>query len=208
MIKLPRNFFKDLSTTQYKEYLKLLPKMDDKNTQSYTMLGFTLIALSFLGIFAIYPTLSTITELKKTLADLQFLNQQLEIKAQNLSTLQGKYQSLEVDLPVVLQAIPETPEVPKFIAQINALLSESGLKATDIRTYGVELTKGRNVSSNKAASFVFSLEAEGSYDDMLSFIRRLNKIDRIITLEQISIGRKGSNNAITLSLRGRGYFKP
>ncbi len=208
MIKLPKNFFTNLSATQYREYLKLLPNMDDKTTQSYTMLGFTLIALSFLGIFAIYPTLSTITELKKTLADLQFVNQELQIKSQNLSTLQGKYQSLTGDLPVVLQAMPETPEAPKIVAQFNSLLTESRLKATSIKMGGLEITSDKKVPMNKAASFVFSLDAEGTYNDMLVFIQRLTHIDRIITLEQISISRESGTGVVMLSLRGRGYFKP
>ena len=208
MIKLPKNFFTDLSTTQYREYLKLLPNMDDKKTQSYTMLGFTLIALSFLGIFAIYPTLSTITELKKTLADLQFVNQQLQIKSQNLSTLQGKYQSLTDTLPVVLQAMPEKPEAPKIVAEVNALLSDSHLKATSIRMGGLELTSDKKVPMNKAGSFTFSLDAEGTYNDMLIFIQRLTHIDRIITLEQVSISKENDKGVVMLSLRGRGYFKP
>lgn len=208
MIKLPKNSLTNLSTTQYREYLKLLPNMGNKNTQFYTMMGFTLIALSFLGIFAIYPTLSTITELKKTLADLEFVNQQLQIKTQNLSTLQGKYQAITGELPIVLQAMPETPEAPKFIAQVNTLLNESNLKVTSIRTSGVEITKDRPVAQNKASSFVFSLEAEGAYEDMISFIQRITKIDRIVTLEQISIGREDGNGALKLSLRGREYFKP
>ena len=172
------------------------------------MLGFTLVALSFLGIFAIYPTLSTITELKKTLADLQFVNQQLQIKTQNLSTLQQKYQSLTGDLPVVLEAMPEKPEAPKLVAQVNALLSQSHLTATSIRTYGVEITPDKKVPLNQAASFVFSLEAEGTYNDMFVFIQRLSHINRLITVEQISIDKESGKDMIVLSLRGREYFKP
>jgi Tfp pilus assembly protein PilO len=208
MIKIPKNYFTNLSTKQYREYLKLLPKLDDKKTQAYTMLGFTLIALSILGVFAIYPTLSTITELKKKLADLQFLNQQLQVKSQNLSALQQKYQSLTGDLPIVLEAMPEKPEAAKLVAQVNALLSESHLKVNSIKTYGVEITPGKKVPLNQASSFVFSLEAEGDYNDMLEFIQRLVAINRLITVEQISINKLNNKNTIILSLNGRQYFKP
>lgn len=208
MIKIPKNYFTNLSTSQYREYLKLLPKLDDKNTQAYTMLCFTLIALSILGIFAIYPTLSTITELKKKLADLQFLHQQLQVKSQNLSTLQQKYQSLTVDLPIVLDAMPEKPEAAKLVAQVNALLSESDLKVNSIKTYGVEVTPDKKVPVDQASSFVFSLEAEGNYNDMLEFIQRLVHINRLITIEQISIDKLSSEDMIVLTLRGREYFKP
>lgn len=208
MIKIPKNYFTNLSTTQYREYLKLLPKLDDKKNQAYTMLGFTLIALSILGVFAIYPTLSTITELKKKLADLQFLNEQLQVKSQNLSTLQQKYQSLTGDLPFVLEAMPERPEAAKLVAQVNALSSESNLKITSIKTFGVELTPDKKIPLNQASSFVFSLEAEGNYNDMLTFIQRLSHINRLITVEQISIDKLSGTDKIILSLRGREYFKP
>lgn len=208
MIRLPRNFFTNLSPTQYKAYLKLLPNLNDQRTQLYTMLGFTLAALSFFGIFAINPTLSTIAELKRQLSDLQFVYQKLVTKAQNLSTLQDAYRSLTGDLPIVFNALPQKPEAPKLLAQVNGLLSQSNLRITSLRTYGVEITPGKMPSEESASSFVFSVEAEGTYENMLSFVQSLTQIDRLITVETLSIDKDDKRDLLILNLRGREYFKP
>ncbi len=208
MIRLPKNFFTNLSPIQYREYLKLLPKLKDEKAQYYIMLAFTLAALSFFGIFAINPTLSTITELKRKLADFQFVYQKYIIKAQNLSTLQNAYRSLSGDIPIISDAMPQKPEVPKLVAQMNALLSRSHLQAISLKTMGVEITPDRQLSSKGTSSFAFTLEAMGTYDDILSFIQSVVQANRLITVETVSISKDTKKNALVLNLRGRGYFKP
>lgn len=208
MIRLPKNFFANLSPVQYREYLKLLPNLKDEKAQSYTMLAFTLVALSFFGIFAINPTLSTITDLKRKLADLQFVYQKYVTKAQNLSTLQDSYRSLSVNLPIVADALPQKPEVPKLVAELNALLSRSNLQATSLNTFGVEITPDRQLSNENTSSFIFTLQASGAYDDMLYFVQSVTNADRLITIETISISKDAKNDVLVLDLRGRGYFKP
>ena len=208
MIKLPKNFLLNLSPAQYKDQLKLLPKLKDQKTQLYIMVGFTLAALSIFGIFAINPTLSTIIELKREFADLQFVKQQLMAKIQNLSNLQQSYQSLTGDLPFVLNALPQKAEIPQFIAQVNAELSNSNLKVITLRTYGVEITPDKKVDSQSAESFIFSLEAQGSYDDIMAFVHNITRINRLITIESVSISKDDKSSALMLNLRARQYFKP
>ncbi len=208
MIRLPKNFFTNLSPKQYREYLKLLPKLTDEKAQTYTMLAFTLAALSFFGIFAINPTLSTITELKRKLADLQFVHQKYIAKKQSLTALQYAYKSISGDLPIVANAMPQKPEVPKLVAQMNGLLSISRLQTTSLRTLGVEITPEKQASGKKISSFTFTLEASGTYDDILSFVKSVTNTNRLIAIETVSIVKDTKINALVLNLRGRGYFKP
>lgn len=208
MIRLPKNFFTNLSPIQYREYLKLLPKLTDEKTRTYTWLAFTLAALSFFGIFAINPTLSTITELKRKLADFQFVYQKYVVKRQNLSILQNAYGSLSGDLPLIANALPQKPEVTKLVGQMNTLLSRSHLQVISLKTMGVEITPDRQLSSKGASSFAFTLEAMGTYDDILSFIQSVVQANRLITVETVSISKDTKKNALVLNLRGRGYFKP
>lgn len=207
MIRVPRDFFANLSPKQYKEQLKLLPKLKDEKTQLYVMIGFTLAALIIFGIFAINPTLSTIVELKRQLADLQFVSEKLIIKTQNLSTLQQKYQSLSGNLPLIMGALPKNPEIPKFAAEINRMISNSNLKVRSLRTGGVEITPDKILKDRKESSFVFSLEAEGSYEDMLDFVSKVTKMDRLVSVELVSMVKDDKNNSLIFNLRGREYFK-
>lgn len=207
MIRLPKNFFNNLSPKQYREYLKLLPKLKDEKTRTYTWLAFTLAALSFFGIFAINPTLSTITELKRKLADMQDVYQKYDIKLKNLVALQNAYKYLSGNLPVINNAMPQKPEAPKMVGQINALIKKSHLEITSLRTMGVEITPGKQ-SSNKVSSFTFTLQASGQYEDMLSFIQSTTHANRLITIDTISISKDTKTSELVLDLRGRAYFKP
>lgn len=207
MIRLPKTFFSNLSLTQYREYLKLLPKLKDEKAQFYTMLAYTLIALSFFGIFAINPTLSTIAELKRKIADLQFVYQKYDTKIQALSILQDSYRPLSGDLLIVDDAMPQKPEVTKLVAQMNALLNNSRLHTTSLKVLGTEITQGRKPLNKNISSFIFTIEATGTYDDMLFFIQSAINANRLITIETISISKDDNENLLVINLRGRSYFK-
>src|SRR6266699_3633243 len=125
-MKLPKHYFDNLSAAKYREYLKLLPDMQKENVRAITMLIFTFAALSFFGVFAINPTLSTIITLKKQLADSSFVAEQLLTKINNLSALQTKYNLLQNDLPVLLEAIPDNAAAPTLMGQVVGLAQLSG----------------------------------------------------------------------------------
>ena len=76
---------------QQKKYFQMLPDFKEERTRKFTTLVFTLLALSFFGLFAISPTLSTIANLNKQLSDNEFVDSQLQNKINNLYTLQQDY---------------------------------------------------------------------------------------------------------------------
>lgn len=207
MIRLPKNFFENLSPMQYREYLELLPKLNNEKVKSYLMLAFTLAALSFFGIFAIKPTLSTIIELKRKLADLQFVNQKYTEKLENLNKLYGDYNSLLKDLSIIIDALPQKPEAPKLMAQINALSNKSDLRITSLNILSADITPERQPSNTNASSIDFTLEATGTYKNIFDFIKSVIHIDRLITIEAVSISKDVNGSALVLNLQGRGYFK-
>lgn len=206
-MKLPKSYFENLSATKYREYLKLLPNMEKENTRAFVTIGLTFIALSFFGIFAINPTLTTIAELQKQLEDSQMVDQQLTTKINNLSLLQQQYNLLEKDLPVVYAAIPKTAEAPLLSAQIEALAKKHSIVITTFRIAEVQLASNKQ-KITKTSSFTFTLEAEGTYQNMIDFASDLATLNRIVTVESMSIGRDSKTNELMLSLRGRQYFKP
>jgi Tfp pilus assembly protein PilO len=206
-MKLPKTYFQNLSAAKYREYLKLLPGIEHENTRLFITLALTFGALIFFGIFAINPTLTTISELKKELDDNLLVEQQLQTKIENLSALHQQYLQIEPDLVYVNNAIPQTAQIPLLSAQIAALGQQYGITLTTYRVAQVELANSANKLS-KNPSFIFTLQAEGPYDKMMSFSNALANINRIITIESMSIARDQKTNDLVLAIRGREYFKP
>jgi len=204
-MKLPKSYFENLSATKYKEYLKLLPNMREEHAQSLMTLILTFAALCFFGIFAINPTLTTIADLKKQLADDTDVNQELQTKIDNLSSLDQQYNQLGSNLTNILSAVPQDADAPLLTAQIAALSQKHNLILTTYRIDEVELASLPKIT--KTQSFVFTLEAEGNYNDMLAFATELDQLNRIITVENMEIGRDSQTNNLELTLRGREYFK-
>lgn len=204
-MKLPKSYFENLSAAKYREYLKLLPDMQQENTRSLLTLILTFAALSFFGIFAINPTLSTIADLKKQLTDDTDVDQQLKTKIDNLSSLEQQYNQLGSNLTNIYSAVPQDADAPLLSAQVAAVGQKHNLTITSYRVDEVQLAATPKIA--KTQSFTFTLQAQGDYNDMLSFSTELATLSRLITVESMEIGRDSQTNNLTLTLRGREYFK-
>lgn len=204
-MKLPKSYFENLTASRYREYLKLLPDMQRENTRSFFTLILTFAALSFFGIFAINPTLTTIANLKKEIADDTLVNNQLTTKIQNLSTLEQLYDQLGSNLTNIYNAVPQNPDAPLVTAQVYALAQKHNLTITTYRIDEVQLASEPPATTDQ--SYIFTLQAGGNYTDMIAFATELSQLDRIITVESMEIGRDSQTNALTLTLRGRQYYK-
>jgi Tfp pilus assembly protein PilO len=204
-MKLPKHFFDNLSAERYRAYLKLLPDMHNERVQQYMMLSFTLAALSFFGIFAINPTLTTVVDLKKQIEDDKYIVLQLNTKLANISTLINKYDLLAADLPYVYAAFPQSPQVSPFLGKVYALTQRDNLSVRLLHAYQVELSPPAKAPLG-SSSFVFSLEAVGTYDNMIQFALDLVHLDRVVTVELFSVSKDAKQEELTLNLRGREYF--
>ena len=204
-MKLPKNYFDSLSATKYREYLKLLPNMQQETTRSFVTLALTFGALSFFGIFAINPTLSTITDLQRQLSDDQLVDQQLKTKINNLSSLEQQYNQLGSNLTNIYAAVPQDADVSLLSGQIAALAKKRNLSNTTYRVAEIQLAN--NPKTLKVQSFIFTLQAQGKYTDLLAFSSELPKLSRLITVESIEMGRDSQSENLVLTLRGRQYFK-
>ena len=205
-LKLPNGYFENLSAQKYKEYLKLLPDFKKENTQLITTLIFTFVAMSFFGIFAINPTLSTITQLKKQLTDSEFVHQQLTTKINNLSSLQQQYNSIETDLPIVYAAVPQNPQATLLSGQIEALAQETNISLVSLHVFEIQIASNKPAFPN-GASYTFFFEGQGEYENMMDFATKLSQISRIVTIETMSITKESKEQGLHLSIRGRVYLK-
>jgi len=204
-MKLPKSYFENLSASKYREYLKLLPDMQKETTRSFVTLVLTFGALIFFGIFAINPTLSTIADLQKQLSDDQQVEQQLQTKISNLSALEQQYNNLGSNLTNIYNAVPQDPQVPLLTAQIAALASKHNVTVTTYRVAEVELATTQKLS--KTQSYTFTVQVQGTYNDMIAFASDMANLSRIITVESMEVGRDSQTNDLVLSIRGRQYFK-
>lgn len=189
------------------KYLDLLPDLSQERTERFTSVILTLIALSMFGLFAINPTLSTIAKLQKEIVDLEVINQKLEEKIADLTSLQRAYNRLENDVPVVLGTIPISPFVPLLIGQIQSVARDSNIHVTQIQNSEVELFK-EGEPAKKYYFYSFSINADGTYENISRFIDNLTHMQRIVTINTVSINKQARiAETLQLNLQGVAYYK-
>ena len=198
------NIFANLYTSKYFEKL---PDFKEKKIQAFITIALTLIALSFFAIFAINPTLSTFANLQKQSEDNTFVEQKLDVKFSNLNTLTESYKSIEPELSYVYNALPKTAEVPSLIGQFATLGTQNNVIVSRVQIYEVDLTKTQE-GAQKFSTVGFSIEAQGTFINILKYINSVTDFERIVTIDTISLSKGTEKDAnLKLSIRGKAYFK-
>ena len=189
------------------QIINAFPYLKEERTQTFAMVVFSLIAMSFFGVFAISPTLSTIAQLRKQIDDSQFVERQLDQKIQNIQILQNLYTQLQPDLPYVTNALPTAPTIPLLIAQINKLAQQNDVQVSSLQTQAVELTKIQNAQTPfNAYTVTFALS--GDYTHLTDFLKQYAQFERIVGIDSLALSPDQTKaNALNLNITSTVYFK-
>lgn len=164
----------------------------------------TLGAIIFFALFAINPTISTIAKLRKEVQDSKFVDKALDEKINNLSSLITEYSVIQKDLPFVLDAIPKNPQAPTLVGQIQTIAQTSNVIIEDLDISEVGLT---NKDASTSANFSFSLTGTSTYENIKTFVDDLITMQRIVSLESITLTKNSDSESIQLDLKGSAYYK-
>ena len=186
---------------------KFFPQLKSERAQNYATMVLTLLAVSLFGIFAISPTVSTIVNLNKQIADDQTVYQALQQKSINLASLDQTYNQLGSDLDYVNQAVPENPLATQLLGKIQAAATQNNVKLTSIQAANIAIPS-LAASPVLPDSYDLNISAEGNISDLQNFLSTLISLDRIITITSIDISNTQTKDAATtLSVQAQTYYK-
>mgnify|MGYP001156556538 CR=1 FL=1 len=194
------------------ELRKLIVKSNDllnsgQNRQrvtAYLYVIFSLITLSFFGLFAIGPTITTITELNKQYKEESEALKQLKTKNAALKSLSEKYLDIQPDLQLIDGAIPQKAGIAQLTRQIEQLTIDHELIMQKLDTGLIELYPAKNPNSS-IYSFTFSVGVSGEEQNVNAFISNIINMRRIIGIEKLTTGKK-QDNSFSASITGRAFF--
>lgn len=153
----------------------------------------------FLAVFAIRPTLVTMSNLIKEIEDKSQLNEQLQKKVAALSTAQTEYLSFEHKLPILDQAVPSRPDLVYNLKLLEKLAADNRVIISGMTI--AELPPDESLtevpfSSRSLNNIPVSLNLVGDYPSIRSFIESLRDNRRAMTVESISFSLN-RNRSIT-----------
>lgn len=178
------------------KYLYTLPFFREEKAQRLMGIALTLLALSFFGLFAINPTLSTIAKLRKQIEDSELVNSQLGKKMGDINRLKQQYEAIQNDLPIVFESLPQKADIPLLIAQIQSIAQTTNINIKQIQNFETELFPSNNKTDKKYSSYNFSIAGSGTYENISQFTSILTNMQRITVVDTFSLRRSGANDSV------------
>lgn len=187
--------------TEIDRYRRYYQAMEDivkrPKANAYTTAIFSFLAVSLFGWYAVRPTLQTILYLRREIADNIKTNARMEDKITKLIEVQANYQSVQDDIPLLDQALPETPDAIGVVSQLKNLAEVSSASVSGISVSSVPIIgktsestasgSKQDASNNKVHDVPISMIITGSYPAIRSFVEGLITLRRIVTIDTLTL---------------------
>jgi len=169
-------------------------------------------AVMFFIIFAIQPTLLTMSELIKELDDKRVIDQQLSQKIAALSSAQTAYLQIEPQIPLLYEAIPTRPQLKESLVILEKIASDRNLVIDTIVVKEVprETDADMTNSTTKREIVPIIISVSGTYPNISGYLEDVMKIRRTFMIESVVFTRTEERGNETLKANitvGLPYFK-
>lgn len=193
---------------RYKRYYTYLgPVLKSPVFRAYFTVVMSIFTVAILVAFAIRPTVATIVNLTRQIADKQVLNRRLEEKVNALSALQNDYQLIEKDLPLIFAALPADPAVSQAVILLEKTATAAGINLNKVSVIKADYSKSQIASgaaiASVSAEFVpVVLTFSGSFDDSKNFFKQILNLPRLFSPAEVSVSK--DDNRATINI----YYLP
>ncbi len=184
--------FNSSSASQPQVSKALLAFYQKPVAQVSTELFFTIGAVVFFAVFAIRPTILTMTDLIKEIEDKRTTSEALSKKVASLSSVQVEYFALQNQFPLLDEIITQEPETKKILKIIEKLAVENQLSVSNLSLKEVPI---RNAASTlefrqkQPTTTEIVISTNGSYTSLRNFLEQLLFVRPLITLDTISLAK-------------------
>lgn len=146
--------------------------------------------------FALYmPAQNEVSSLKANRSNLERQKAQVEARVANKETFDQELDRLTKELSLALTELPSDREIPGLLKGISQLGKKVGL---EVRRF-TPLPEERR---EYVAEVPVELEVEGSFHEVAMFFDRLSKMNRIVYVQDIEMGRaveRGGKVSLTVA---------
>lgn len=179
------------------------PFLTEPEKQGQTIIfttGVFLIILLFLGI---RPVIVEDIRLKQELDDGRDVNRKLTQKVSNLNKAIENTNQIRSDLSLVDKSLPENKDLPTLLTNLNLIFGSNNVALEEINFDGPKPSKNPNVFM-----LPFTVQASGSYENILTTLEDLEKNPRQMDIAKISIEipQKGDKKFLRVSIDIETYF--
>jgi Tfp pilus assembly protein PilO len=146
----------------------------------------TFILISFFLIFAIRPTVLTISSLWGDIQSKQILKTQLKTKIDHIVEAQDVFSQVQEKYEIINDSLPDRPQYSQTAQQIVQTGNNSGLNINSF-DYNVQAVD-KNPIAPYVKDYQVSLTLNGSFSSAIQMVSNLLQNRRLTNISSISIG--------------------
>ena len=203
-----------LATPRYAQDLRRYYRLP--SVQVSLTIVLSLFVMAIFIAFALRPTIVSIVTLKKTIEESQKTLQQLDTKVNNLQKASAVLETIKPQLPIINTSIPNKGAMYSPFTSTIETLSAQSLTQLENESLGSTLLFSRILAPftpNKNQSVIsmpYSVRVTGAYPDILAFLTKLLTMERVVTIDAITITRevatKSKTTIVSLNVSGSTFY--
>ncbi len=184
------------------EYIKIVKESPEKK-KSYIFFGFSVVVMIILIIFAIRPTILTITRINKEIKEKEVMNNLLDTKINTLSALDKEYADSKKKMNNLELIYPADGNFSLFMSNIDAITARNGFALMSI---SFDNYKGENFSigTKVLVPKTVRLNIRGRSNNLINLLKDLEALPMYPVVESVSYSTqkdKEGLNSFSISLR-------
>lgn len=166
----------------------------------------SILAVIFFAVFAIRPTLLTMADLVKEIADKRELDKQMDLKIASLSTAEEQYQKYEDQFYLLDQAIPRQFDLVKSLKIIEKIAGEDQLAISRISLSAIpdpitEAAVTADLNKFKRDFLLVNISVTGDYLVIRRFVEKLISLRQLMIVDQVSFDKETESSNLSARIR-------
>lgn len=177
------------------EYIKLIKESPEKK-RGYIFAGITIAVSILLIVFAVRPTIITITQINSSIKEKNRLNTALDAKISTLSSLDKQFGEIGTQLNDLKLIYPADGNFSLLLANINPILSRNGFYLNGI-TFDKYSDKNIFFTSKVLVPWSVKISTKGKTANVINLLKELEALPMYPVIEGFSYTDQKDENGLT-----------
>lgn len=209
---------KTIMWRNYNNYYKRFQQLSKKPVFKVSgLISLTLFAVAFFGMFAILPTFKTIVKLNKDIEDNEVINGKLAKKILSLEKAEEVFAENTNNIKKINQILPEEVMFERLAWQIAFIANKNQINITsesfgefDLLESSLKTTTS-TTDKESELGLIVELAVTGNYIQIKEFLENLTGIDRLISIDEVTITSKktkSESGLIVANIKLKAHYLP
>lgn len=181
-------------------------KESKEKTNSYATIGFTLVIIILLIVFAIRPTITKIVNIRKEIKEKDRISRLLDDRIQTLSALDNEFQESKEKFEFMPLVFPESERYVLLLSNIEPIVNRNSFKLSSL-TFDKYDGESFNITTSVLKPTTVRITVLGLYSDFVNLLKDFESLPMYIVIDRVSFGnsRTSETNEVSFSLNLRIY---